>query len=183
MYQITNDFYGFIFTIVGIIIGAIISYFCTKLIIGKQFEKAEGHKFIEKYYLPLKSISYILIAWIRDLENRERKNEVKKINIKIYTSLLSDLQRKIENIFNRGVYILIHQINREVGNSLLELYFGFQYKKVDPNLFEYDDLDNKFVGKERIKELGHNLSKISIPKLIKEYVRAMNEEADEINVD
>ncbi len=121
----------------------------------------------------IKQNRWFLLLVYKGLLKDYKELEKKDAEQKLYESFLFKLRERITDLFDSGAILFISNIDQEVGDSLKLLFFLFTFVEKVPGKSGGKKIQKVLKDKD-LEEIVANLDKIGIPKMIKEYIKAMN---------
>ena len=162
--------------LIGVVIGGIITYYFSTRLLRKQLEAQQAYEFVSRNYLPLLSAveqyKFAIVVCFEVEKADEDINEdsegslTEKDALGIYGESLKLLEEALERLVTSGMFLIIRNIDYDLGSHILGLQHHLKLFKMPKNISKvYPDL--------HIDKLGRMLPKLSIPDLVAEYQNVM----------
>jgi len=190
-YIITNSYNQIIVGAIGGAIGgiiagiivAVVTYVFSLSLLKRRLERENAVRFLTEHYLPLLGmlewIFYDHYIWCTDDTYKEDVGLSDEETKQIFLEDLLKLSQTLESIMRGGANILLYKIDEEIYDSVTSSYYLIRdclYTISQSQDISDDDI-TKAINKitPSIEKLHNKLSKMGMPKLIKEYQKTMKD--------
>ena len=181
-YIVENSDNKIAYSLICVMVGALIGY----LFSLRRLEKETAIEFLHERYLPLLgTLDWIVRSWYiwTDESTKEKVDLSDEETTRILSDDLLELSQIIESTIKSGALILIHRINNEAYKNAMSLDYllrDYKYKILQTNTDNHNssedviDAINKVTPS--IENLYNELEKVTMPMLIKEYRKIMEDD-------
>lgn len=172
--------------IISVIIGALIAYVFSL----RRLEKETAIQFLHEHYLPLLgTLDWIACSWFTctDESTKEKVDLSDEETTRIFSADLLELSQTLESVIKSGAIILLYRINSNTYNNALALDYllrDYKYKILQKNTNNHNSSEDDIAAfnklmlpiEKLIEKLDDELDKITMPILIKEYRKIMEDD-------
>ena len=170
------------YSLICVMVGALIGYFFSL----RRLEKETAIKFLHECYLPLLgTLDWIVRSWYiwADESTKEKVDLSDEETTRILSEDLLELSQIIESTIKSGALILIRRINNDAYNNAMTLDYllrDYKYKILQTNTDNHNSSDDVIGAINKvtpsIENLYNELEKVTMPMLIKEYRKIIEDD-------
>lgn len=175
-WRIKMDVFTPIIGLLGVVIGAGLSYLISVRLIDVQLRKQESYSFISRSFLPLiGALTNTIFAghmWAHCKDNSESpftEDETRRV----YNTTLKLLQEALDSFIESGTLMLIKGVDAKLFDYILGIRYQLSIQLAKRNAPEELDEEETFrlPNVEHIIELKRRLEALTIPSLVRQYER------------